>query len=271
MVFFILIPLTLFWVSCEAFPTDQLIKDLTHSTSEKRRKAGYRLVDQGDQAVPPLLEAMEMGSDTLRYIGAQILGRIGSPRAEKMLLNLSRDENLHVQREAILSLSKIHVPALIDTIEQILSTSPHSELRAAAAESIASFRDTSASESLVIALKDTAALVRQSAIASINRIWTKGSIEGVLLSMEDDDEKVRYIATQIASIRRLGTARSKLREALYDPSPWIRIEAIRGVLALSDTTAVEGLIDILKYGEGEEVTAAQDALRSLTGIDYVIE
>ena len=34
---------------------------------------------------------------------------------------------------------------------------------------------------------------------------------------------------------------------------------------------VEGLVDILKYGEGEEVSAAQDALRSLTGIDYLIE
>ena len=52
---------------------------------------------------------------------------------------------------------------------------------AAAAESIASFRDTSASESLVIALEDTAALVRQSAIASINRIWTKGSVDGTLV------------------------------------------------------------------------------------------
>ena len=88
--------------------------------------------------------------------------------------------------------------------------------------------------------------------------------------MDDEDEKVRYIATQIASIRRLETARSKLRDALYDPSHWIRIEAIEAV-ALSDTTAVEGLVDILKYGEGEEVSAAQDALRSLAGIDYLIE
>tara|TARA_Y100001934_G_C12304205_1_gene751543 strand:+ start:299 stop:1114 length:816 start_codon:yes stop_codon:yes gene_type:complete len=271
MVFFIFIPLALFCVSCETFPTDQLIEDLTHSASEKRRKASYRLVDQGDQAVPPLLEAMEMGSDTLRYIGAQILGRIGSPHAEKMLLNLSHDKNLHVQKKAILALSKIHVPALIDTIEQILNTSPQPELRAAAAESIASFRDTSASESLVNALEDTAALVRQSAIASINRIWTNRSIQGVLRSMDDDDEKVRYIATQIAAIRRIETARSKLRDALYDSSPWIRIEAIRGILALSDTAAAEGLVDILKYGQGEEVTAAQEALRTLTGIEYVIE
>lgn len=271
MIFFLFIPLALFWISCEAFPTDQLIKDLTHPASEKRRKAGYRLVDQGDQAVPPLLEAMEVGSDTLRYIGAQILGRIGSSSAERMLLNLSHDENLHVQKQAILSLSKIHAPTLIDTIEQVLSTSPHPELRAAAAESIADFRDTSACEPLINALEDTAALVRQSAIASINRIWTKGSIQGVLNSMDDDDEKVRYIATQIAAIRRIESARSKLRDALYDPSPWVRIEAIRGVLALADTTAVEGLEDILKYGEGEEVTAAQEALRTLTGIDYVIE
>ena len=43
------------------------------------------------------------------------------------------------------------------------------------------------------------------------------------------------------------------------------------MLALADTSAVDGLVNILKYGEEEEVTAAQEALRSLTGIDYVVE
>jgi len=271
MLFLLLLPLSFFWASCEAFPTDQLILDLTHSASDKRRKAAYRLVDQGEKAVPPLLEAMSTGSDRLRYIGAQVLGRIGSPRAQQMLLDLSHDENLYVRREAILSLSKIHVPTLIDTVKQILKQSPQSELRAAAAESIAGFRDTSACGPLIKALADSAVLVRQSAIASVNRIWIDRSIDGVIQSMNDEDEKVRYIATQIAAIRRIEAAGSKLRDALYDPSPWVRIEAIRGVLALADTSAVDGLVNILKYGEEEEVTAAQEALRSLTGIDYVVK
>ena len=92
-----------------------------------------------------------------------------------------------------------------------------------------------------------------------------------LLSMDDEDEKVRYIATQIASIRRLETARSKLRDALYDPSPWIRIEAIRGHRRPVRHHCSKRPRRHSEIRQGEEVSAAQDALRSLTGIDYLIE
>ena len=174
------------------------------------------------------------------------------------------------KKEAILSLSKIHVPSLIDTVKQILNQSPQSELRAVAAESIAGFRDTSAC-GLLIKAADSAVLVRQSAIASVNRIWTDRSINGVIRSMDDEDEKVRYIATQIAAIRRIEAAQANYETLYTIRALGFALKLFEGVLALADTSAVDGLVNILKYGEEEEVTAAQEALRSLTGIDYVVE
>ncbi len=258
-------------LGCEQHSTDQLVSDLADASSAVRRKAAYRLVDQGSTAVEPLIAAMDSGSDTLRYIGAQVLGRIGSPRAENALRALAHDPNTHIAKEAVLALSKIHVPALLDTVRQFLLSSPHADLRAAAAEGLPGFRDTSATHVLQLALGDSIAIVRQSALAAINKIWSPSAAPAVLRSMRDPDEKVRYIATQIAAIRPIDDALPLLRAALQDPSEWVRLEAVRGISARGDTASAEALLDLLKQRQGPDAEAARKALQELTGIDYVIE
>ncbi|MGY8823094.1 MAG: HEAT repeat domain-containing protein [Candidatus Latescibacterota bacterium] len=247
------------------------IADLSHPTSEVRRKAAYELVNEGYSAVDPLLTALATGSDTLRYIGAQVLGRIGSPRSAPMLLKLSRDSNTDVRKEAILALGKIHVPSLKDTLQDILQRENLAELRASAVESLTGFRDTSVVPSLCRALEDSSAVVRQSAIAALNKIWTPSTEKSIVKAMQDPDEKVRFIATQIAAIRQIQAARLPLRRALEDPSPWVRAEAARGLAQLADTAAVDALVDLLKRYEGADADAAHKALRTLTGVDYVVE
>lgn len=236
-----------------------------------RRKAAYELVNEGDSAVDPLMLAMSSGTDTIRYIGAQVLGRIGAPRSAPMLLALSHDENTHVRKEAILALGKIHVATLKDTLQYILQRENIAELRAVAVESLVSLRDTSVVGSLRKALTDSAVIVRQSAIAALNKIWTASSTQSVLNAMQDPDEKVRYIATQIAAIRQIANARVPMRRALGDQSPWVRAEAARGIALLADTAAVDALIGLLKRYDGADAEAAKKALRELTGIDYVVE
>ncbi len=268
--FFVSLSIALLLIGCEQ-PISNHLVDLANSSSEVRRKAAYELVNIGDRAVDPLLIALSSGSDTLRYIGAQVLGRIGAPRSAPMLLALSHDANAHVRKESILALGKIHVPTLKDTLQHILLRDPMAELRASAAEALTSFRDTSVTTSLCRALEDSSVLVRQSAIAALHKVWVPHTTEYVLKAMRDPDEKVRFIATQIAAIRQIPSARHNLRLALEDPSPWVRAEAARGVAQLADTSAVDALIDLLKRRDGPDAAAAQKALLQLTGIDYVVE
>lgn len=250
---------------------DARIADLSDPRSEVRRKAAYELVNEGYSAVDPLLLALASGSDTLRYIGAQVLGRIGAPRSAPMLLELSRDANTHVRKEAILALGKIHVPALRDTLQDILQRETEIELRASAIEGLVALRDTLVVGALQTALADTSALVRQSAIAALNKIWLTSSGPFVLHAMRDPDEKVRFIATQIAAIRPIPGALRPLRQNLTDTSPWVRAEAAGGLAQLADTAAVDALIDLLKRSDGPDAEAAHKALLDLTGIDYVVE
>ncbi len=247
------------------------IEKLSDPAADVRRKAAYELVNIGNSAVDPLLLTLSSGSDTLRYIGAQVLGRIGAPRSAPMLLALSHDANTHVRKEAILALGKIHVATLKDTLQRILQHDPMPELRAMAAESLTSFRDTAVVAALREALADSSAMVRQSAIAALNKTWTPSTAKSVLRAMRDPDEKVRFIATQIAAIRQIADARHPLRRALSDPSPWVRAEAARGIAQLADTAAVDALINLLRRYDGADADAAHKALRELTGVDYVVE
>ena len=75
-----------------------MIADLSDPVSETRRKAAYELVNEGNAAVEPIHRALNPGTDTLRYISAQILGRIGNPRSASVLLGLTHDSNLHVRK-----------------------------------------------------------------------------------------------------------------------------------------------------------------------------
>jgi HEAT repeat protein len=250
---------------------DARIADLADPSSEVRRKAAYELVNEGDSAVDPLLLALASGSDTLRYIGAQVLGRIGAPRSAPLLLELSRDANTYVRKEAIIALGKIHIPSLRDTLQDILQRENEVELRASAIEGLVALRDTLVVGALQTALTDTSALVRQSAIAALNKIWLTSSGPFVLNAMRDPDEKVRFIATQIAAIRPIPDALRPLRQSLEDTSPWVRAEAARGLAQLADTTAVDALVGLLKRSDGPDAEAAHKALLDLTGIDYVVE
>lgn len=250
---------------------DARIADLADPSSEVRRKAAYELVNEGDSAVDPLLLALASGSDTLRYIGAQVLGRIGAPRSAPLLLELSRDANTYVRKEAIIALGKIHIPSLRDTLQDILQRENEVELRASAIEGLVALRDTLVVGALQTALTDTSALVRQSAIAALNKVWLTSSGPFVLNAMRDPDEKVRFIATQIAAIRPIPDALRPLRQSLEDTSPWVRAEAARGLAQLADTTAVDALVGLLKRSDGPDAEAAHKALLDLTGIDYVVE
>ena len=250
---------------------DARIADLADPSSEVRRKAAYELVNEGDSAVDPLLLALASGSDTLRYIGAQVLGRIGAPRSAPLLLELSRDANTYVRKEAIIALGKIHIPSLRDTLQDILQRENEVELRASAIEGLVALRDTLVVGALQTALTDTSALVRQSAIAALNKIWLTSSGPFVLNAMRDPDEKIRFIATQIAAIRPIPDALRPLPQSLEDTSPWVRAEAARGLAQLADTTAVDALVGLLKRSDGPDAEAAHKALLDLTGIDYVVE
>ena len=74
---------------CNGKSIESYIADLSHPTKKVRLKASYELVISGAAAVEPLLAHAASGSDSLQFISAQVLGRIGDKRAIPLLRQLA--------------------------------------------------------------------------------------------------------------------------------------------------------------------------------------
>ncbi len=234
-------------------------------------QASRELVEMGPAAVEPLIAgAAASGSDSLEYISAQILGRIGSRRAIPFLRQLTGRGNPFVRREAVTALGQTGDGGLIPLLSNILQSDPETEVRASAAKSLGNFRDTTAVQPLVRALRDTSAEVRRHALASLHYLWTADAERAAIDCLQDPDETVRFIAAQMMGTHRTGKARDALCIALHDTSLWVRTEAARSLGLLGDSTTVENLEALLRLEGGPDHDAALQALRVITGMDYVL-
>ena len=223
------------------------IRDLSHPDGEVRLRASYELIRLGAAAVEPLIISAPTGSDSLRYISAQILGRIGDVRALPALVNLTRDSNEHVRRQALIAVGNMGDPQLIELLANTLSQDPLAELRAAAAEGLMGLGDTLAVPLLIRALEDTVPSVRKQSIIALNQLWTTPAEMAVGRALKDRNETVRFVAAQALGQHRAVRARDQLRAALSDSSAWVRAEAARSLGMLGDADVV----DVTRYEAGE--------------------
>ena len=257
--------------SCGKPTTEVLITQLSDKQSGVRRKAAYALVDAGESSLKPLIKIIPTAPDTVRYIGAQILGRIGSPSARFTLLKLSYDENSHVKNEALRALGKIHQPDLIDTLIKFTTQDRPEKSRAAAIEGLSSFRDTSILPTVMKLMTDNSHIVRKEALTAIGKLWTKKAEATVIDLISDSNETIRYIAVQLSGVRQIKQANSALHLALNDPSIHVRTEAVKSLGLLKDTTAIPFLIKMIKKFEGPDTRVALTTLRELTGDEYIVQ
>ena len=247
------------------------VSRLSDPDRETRIQASGKLVEMGDAAVEPLIAGVAAsGSDSLEYISAQILGRIGSRRAIPFLRQLAHRDNPFVRREAVTALGQTGDGGLVSLLADILQSDPDTEVRASAAKSLGSFRDTTAVQPLILSLQDTSAAVRRHALASLHFLWTADAERAAIGCLRDPDETVRFIAAQMMGTHRTGKARDALCKALLDTSLWVRTEAARSLGFLGDSTAVENLVALLRREGGPDHDAARQALRAITGMDYVL-
>ena len=241
----------LFLICCGERRAQVHVSRLSDPSRETRIQASGKLVEMGAAAVEPLIAgASASGSDSLEYISAQILGRIGSRRAIPFLRQLARRTNPFVRREAVTALGQTGDGGLVPLLSDILQGDPETEVRASAAKSLGNLRDTTAVQPLADALQDTSAEVRRHALASLHYLWTADAERAAIGSLKDSDETVRFIAAQMMGTHRTVKARDALCIALLDTSLWVRTEAARSLGLLGDSTTVGNLVALLRPDGG---------------------
>ncbi|HJP29723.1 MAG TPA: HEAT repeat domain-containing protein [Candidatus Latescibacteria bacterium] len=257
-------------LGCGEQHAEAYVAALNNPDRQVRLDASLSLIRLGDAAVLPLMQHARSGSDSLRYIAAQILGRIGDRRAAPFLQELINDPNQYVRERAVRALGQLGDPGQRGHLEGVLLGDRAAAVRDAAAWGLGALRDTAANAALIRAQRDSAAVVRQTALSALQFLWTPAAEEAALAALRDPDESVRYVAVQLLGFHRVGSAVDVLGLALVDSSVGVRAESARALGLIGDTTAVRALERLFTEHRGPDQDAARQALEQLTGLNYAI-
>lgn len=193
-----------------------------------RSHAMKRLVDLGEAAVDPLIDAL--GEDDIRWLASGALINIGSDSVRRTVLAL-KHRNPAVRRNALFILRQLDARGAAPSIQGALSDADPS-VQVQAIQTIAQFGGEGALRLVLSRTDSQVPLVREAAIESLTRFGNEAipSINGLLAYGKPDDVRV-------AAIRALGAMATKeaivyLRKSLEDSAPLVRYYA---AIALGDT------------------------------------
>lgn len=155
----------------------ELISIIQQSNNEDARwKASQGLVEQGNRAVPAILNSMQHKNSEVRRQLAHTLGRIGKEAREAIpsLLLAMQDDDAQVRSTAADTLGKVGLvnPAMLQTLSKGLSDHD-SEVRRVSAATLGRFgkyAHTTSIDLQVAALGDPETKVRRAAQAALQRI-----------------------------------------------------------------------------------------------------
>ncbi|HJP31455.1 MAG: HEAT repeat domain-containing protein [Candidatus Latescibacteria bacterium] len=247
---------------------DEHLADLDSPDPGVRQSAAYRLLLKGKAAAPALIAVVDSGSGNRRFIATQLLGKIGDPRAVVPLITQLQEASASPLRQAAAeALGKLGDDRAIGPLIEAVKTETEVTVRLSAVQGLATLRhaDVSVYEH---ALEDWHPDVRKQGLLALVK-FAPGGLEPHLRHLTGDpDPGLRYLVVQLLS--RIGaSAVPALIEALNDSTGAVREEAALALGRLGATEAKEALIDLMARSRDPDGEAARQALRQITGIDFV--
>jgi HEAT repeat protein len=166
------------------------------STWPEREQAVERLVEFGEPAVLPLIQAFERHSSTLLLEG---LGRLRDPRAVAPLVATLTQENPHIRQAAATALGLIGDPQaigpLIDAFRVESGDTEDITAWLDAAEALARIGEPALGP-LIAALADEDWLVRTSSAIALGQLGDLRAVVPLIATLSDADLQVRLDATE---------------------------------------------------------------------------
>jgi HEAT repeat protein len=207
----------------------ELIKTLGESDDYfERQRAAWALVGLGEEAVEPLIAALQHGEfSDLRYKAAWCLGRIRSPKAVDPIGSAMLNDSDFVVREwCAAALEGVGdskaTPYLVQAMK--LDSSKDVRLRAAMA-----LRSLKAADSLRELLSCAEPETRGLAVTGLARIKCEDAIDEVASLLEDESAEVRRRAAAFMGEFESDRSVQYLGRSLKDPDPAIRSEALKSL------------------------------------------
>jgi HEAT repeat protein len=267
-----------------------LLDALKDADSNVRAGAAKALATLGEPIVPKLVEALKDGgsraaaSDALSRIGkvctpqvlplideedealriavAELLGKLGDPRAVPALLR-HQDDSPAVRRTVIGALAAIAHSSAEDALLRALNNpEDDGDARAQAAVALGKIASARGVATLVRALSDEDLIVRSAAVGALARAG-RAAIPALTQAIRNADPEVRRLAAEALGGMNDPAAVAPLSVALKDPDYRVRRTAATSLGQTGQTSAIPHLLDALSDPDGGVGEAAANSLANL--------
>ena len=194
----------------------------------------------------------------IREDAAIALGESRDPRGVNPLIEALRDSDRAVKTAATSALTAIGAPAVVDL--SYCLQDPDLSVQEAAASILSTIADERALEPLQSALLSQDWVVRMHAARAVGRLGNPGSVETLVLLLQDKVPAVRDEA--IAALVSMGDSAVEPLVAALDDQDWrVRLRATEALCVLKSPTAVEPLGALLQHDP--DTAVRQEAARAL--------
>jgi HEAT repeat protein len=239
------------------------------------RKAVERLVEIGEPAVNPLIQALSPSSDGTEFL-IEALGKIRDTRAVDYLVSYLRHDSYEIRDAAATALGQIGDTRIIEPLIKSIRNLPESQLifttvngvyktlarlgtpafgplvaclkdeddgvRWMSASALGEMRDARAVDPLIDTLTDTDPFIRSAAVTSHCQIGNIRAIDALAVSMSDPDISVRIDAINALGSLVKGELFAPLVAALDDPFIAVRRAAMSALARCGGPASVDLLL-----------------------------
>ena len=216
---------------------ESLIQDLADQNVSVKVNAVKTLVEMGESAVDPLIQALENDNPEVRENAAHALGKIGDERAVESLIELLCDGNKEVKYAARDALANIGEPALNPLIRYIYDQNKSIPSREQAIVALGRIGEPAVGP-LIQLLAERGTGLDGFAAPALNDIG-EPAVEPLIQTLEDDNPRVRAHAASILGRIKDERAVEPLTKALNDEDERVRTFA---------KTSLERIANQNKYG-----------------------
>jgi HEAT repeat protein len=235
--------------------------------------AVYCLGEIGDvRAVQPLIEALRAEDVSLRADITEALLKLGEIAVRPLIYALTHAD-AHVRRGAALALGLLKNALAVQPLAGTLRVDEAATVRAAAADALAAFPDERTVDSLIGALEDSDAGVREAAVRALGtgaaQAWAARALPALFKAMKDPDWGTRQSASEMVikldspKSMRAEAARLLLQADLLNDDPEIRLGAAYSLKEVGDPRAADALTRLLYHWNASVSAAAALALGEL--------
>ncbi|GAB6056500.1 hypothetical protein JCM15415_18160 [Methanobacterium movens] len=246
-----------------------LIRDLGSSSSSERNRAVRSLVDIGEPAFEPVLNASRMNDSVIRRKTCDFFGLFGDSRGVEPLILLLEDKDGYVRRRAANALIKIGDERAVLPLIKALNDS-EIKVRSRAAEALSNIGDERAVlplknydiGSLIRDLGSSSSSERNRAVRSLVDIG-EDAFEPVLNASRMNDSVIRRKTCDFFGLFGDSRGVEPLILLLEDKDGYVRRRAANALIKIGDERAVLPLIKALNDSEIKVRSRAAEALSNI--------